>query len=72
MPQNVGGGWYSKNNTKGKLMNKLNKLDVALKLLQTKHKSEIAYAMMYGYLAVMVSEEKADALLEMVQERYGK
>jgi hypothetical protein len=28
--------------------------------------------MMYGYLAVMVSEDRADALLEMVMERTGK
>jgi hypothetical protein len=53
-------------------MDKLQKLDIALKLLKSEHKSEIAYAMMYGYLAVMVSEDRADALLEMVMERTGK
>ena len=53
-------------------MNKLEKLDLALKLLKTENRSDLAYAMMYGYLAVMVSEEKADAVLELVKERIVK
>lgn len=53
-------------------MNKLEKLDLALKLLKTNHKSDIAYAMMYGYLAVMVDDKRADAVLELVKERYAK
>jgi hypothetical protein len=53
-------------------MNKLDKLDVALKLLQAQYKSDIAYAMMYGYLAVMVDDKRADAVLELVKEKVSK
>jgi hypothetical protein len=53
-------------------MNKLDKLDVALKLLKTEHKPDIAYAMMYGYLAVMVDDKRADAILELVKEKVSK
>jgi hypothetical protein len=53
-------------------MDKLQKLDLALKLLKTEYKSDIAYAMMYGYLAVMVKEDRADAILDLVKERISK
>ena len=53
-------------------MNKLEKLDLALKLLKTELRSDLAYATMYGYLAVMVDEPTADEILEMVKDRIVK
>lgn len=65
---------YAKINTIKKVdkMDKLQKLDEALKLLKSEYKSDIAYAMMYGYLAVMVDDKRANAVLELVKERVGK
>lgn len=57
---------------KGNEMNKLQKLDLALRLLKDGMRSDLAYAMMYGYLAVVVSEDKADEVLKLVQERIVK
>jgi hypothetical protein len=57
---------------KGNKMDKLQKLDLALKLLKTEYRSDLAYAMMYGYLAVVVDDKKADAVLELVKERIVK
>jgi hypothetical protein len=58
--------------TKGNKLDRFKKLDEALELLKANYKSEIAYAMMYGYLATMVDDKRADAVLEMVKERYSK
>jgi predicted Zn-dependent protease len=60
------------NSMKGNKMNKLEKLDLALRLLKDGMRSDLAYAMMYGYLAVVVSEDKADEVLKLVQERIVK
>jgi hypothetical protein len=55
---------------KGKQMNKFDKLDEAKRLLMEKYPIDHAYAMMYGYLAAMVDDKRADAVLEMVKARF--
>jgi hypothetical protein len=53
-------------------MNKMEKVDLALKLLMKENKPEITYAMMYGYLTAMVEEKTADAILELVKKSLAK
>jgi hypothetical protein len=51
-------------------MSNYEKLEAARKLLETKMDSEMAYATMYGYLAVLVNNEKqADFVLSLAQKR---
>jgi hypothetical protein len=58
--------------TKGNKMTNYEKLEVARKLLETKMDREMAYATMYGYLAVLVNSEKqADFVLALAQKRVG-
>ena len=58
--------------TKGNEMDKFKKLDEAKELLMENYPIDQAYAMMYGYLAAMVDDKRAEAVLEMVKERYSK
>jgi hypothetical protein len=58
--------------TKGNKLDKFKKLDEAKDLLMENYPIDQAYAMMYGYLAAMVDDKRADAVLEMVKERYAK
>jgi hypothetical protein len=58
--------------TKGNKMDKFKKLDEAKELLLANYSVAEAYAMMYGYLATMVDDKRADAVLELVKERYAK
>jgi AmiR/NasT family two-component response regulator len=59
--------------TKGNKMNKFQKLEEAKGLLMADYNNtEIVYAMMYGYLAAMVDDKRAEAVLELVKERYAK
>jgi hypothetical protein len=53
-------------------MNRLDTLGVALKVLKTEYKPEIATAMMYGFVSIMISDEDAEKVLALVLERYGK
>ena len=53
-------------------MDKFKKLDEAKELLMENYPIDQAYAMMYGYLAAMVDDKRAEAVLEMVKERYSK
>jgi hypothetical protein len=53
-------------------MNKFRKLDEAKNLLMAEYNNtEIVYAMLYGYLASMVDDTRAEAVLEMVKDRYA-
>lgn len=62
---------YAKLELRKEIMNKFDKLDEAKDLLLENYPLDQAYAMMYGYLAAMVDDKRADAILEMVKERYG-
>jgi hypothetical protein len=53
-------------------MNRLHTLAIALDLLKKEYKPEIATAMMYGFVSVMVSDKDAEKILEIVKERYVK
>jgi hypothetical protein len=53
-------------------MNRLHTLAIALDLLKKEYKPEIATAMMYGMVSVMVSDDDALKILEIVKERYVK
>jgi hypothetical protein len=53
-------------------MNRLHTLAIALDLLKKEYKPEIATAMMYGFVSVMVSDDDALKILEIVKERYVK
>jgi hypothetical protein len=53
-------------------MNRLETLGVALEVLKKQYKPEIATAMMYGFVSVMISDEDAKKVLAIVLERYGK
>jgi len=58
--------------TKGNKMNKLKKLEEALNLLKEQEGFNAAYPMMYGYLAVLVSEKQADEVLLWAKTRGNK
>lgn len=47
-------------------------LDEAKELLMANYPIEQVYPMMYGYLAALIDDKKAEAVLELVKERYGK
>jgi tRNA A-37 threonylcarbamoyl transferase component Bud32 len=60
------------NEKKEDKMNRLHTLAIALDLLKKEYKPEIATAMMYGFVSVMVSDDDALKILEIVKERYVK
>lgn len=47
-------------------------LDEAKELLMANYPIEQVYPMMYGYLAALIDDKKAEAVLELVKERYAK
>lgn len=53
-------------------MHRLDTLATALKILKADYKPEIATAMMYGFVSIMISDEDAEKVLALVLERYGK
>ena len=66
-------GYAKLETTKGNKLDRFKKLDEARDLLMAEFKKpELAFAMMYGYLSAMANEKQADAVLELVKERYGK
>lgn len=50
-------------------MNRFEKLDLAMALLKTQMSSDLAYATMVGYLSAMVDDKRADAVLDLVQQK---
>ena len=51
-------------------MTNYEKLEVARKLLETQMNSHLAYATMYGYLAILIEDDKkADFVLDLAQKR---
>ena len=50
-------------------MTNYEKMEMARKLLETKMDREMAYATMYGYLAVLVNEKDANFVLDLAQKR---
>jgi hypothetical protein len=53
-------------------MNRFEKLDLAMALLKTKMSDDLAYASMVGYLSAMVDDKRADAVLELVQQKVAE
>lgn len=52
-------------------MTNYEKLEVARKLLETKMSSELVYATLYGYLAVLADEKTANTVLDLAEKRVG-
>ncbi len=55
--------------TKGNKMTNYEKMEMARKLLETKMDTTMAFATMYGYLAVLVNEKDANFVLDLAQKR---
>ena len=53
-------------------MTNYEKMEMARKLLETKMDSSLAFATMYGYLAVLVNEKDANFVLDLAQKRVAK
>jgi hypothetical protein len=54
---------------KGNKMTNYEKMEMARKLLETKMDTTMAFATMYGYLAVLVNEKDANFVLDLAQKR---
>ena len=61
---------YAKLELRKEIMTNYEKLEIARKLLEAQMGATLAYATMYGYLAILIEDDKkADFVLDLAQKR---